>query len=59
MLSPDEEPRQLPALLSVILLEARHGNPTVHSCGGPQSVAHADGVDIVHCLDVENVPDIT
>ena len=57
MASPDQEPRQLPALLAVILLEGRHGDPPVHSGGRPQPIAHADGVDIVDRLYVQNVPD--
>lgn len=53
---PDEESCQLPAGVSVVFPEGGNSDLTVHHRGSPQPVVHAERVDIVDCLDVENVP---
>ena len=38
------------------LPEAWHGDAAVHGGGGPEPVLHADGVDVVHSAEVEDIP---
>ena len=41
---------------TIYLPEAWQGDAAVHGGGGPEPVLHADGVDVVHSAEVEDIP---